>query len=46
VIIVVAEEVLRVKPPSRVVAGAIAKQVLKDIKINAFIVSSVGEIFH
>ena len=29
---------------SRVVAGAIAKQVLKDIKINAF-VSSVGEIF-
>jgi chorismate synthase len=29
---------------SRVVAGAVAKQVLKDIKINAF-VSSVGEIF-
>ena len=29
---------------SRVVAGAIAKQVLKDIKINAF-TSSVGEIF-
>jgi chorismate synthase len=29
---------------SRVVAGAIAKQVIKDIKINAF-VSSVGEIF-
>jgi chorismate synthase len=29
---------------SRVVAGAIAKQILKDIKINAF-VSSVGEIF-
>lgn len=29
---------------SRVVAGAIAKQVLKDIKINAF-VSSVGDIF-
>jgi chorismate synthase len=29
---------------SRVVAGAIAKQVLKTIKINAF-VSSVGEIF-
>ncbi len=29
---------------SRVVAGAIAKQVLKSIKINAF-VSSVGEIF-
>lgn len=29
---------------SRVVAGAIAKQVLPDIKINAF-VSSVGEIF-
>ncbi|APY00243.1 chorismate synthase [Lacinutrix venerupis] len=29
---------------SRVVAGAIAKQVLKDIKINAF-TSSVGDIF-
>lgn len=29
---------------SRVVAGAVAKQVLKDIKIHAF-VSSVGEIF-
>ncbi|WP_044397655.1 chorismate synthase [Lacinutrix sp. Hel_I_90] len=29
---------------SRVVAGAIAKQLLKDIKINAF-TSSVGEIF-
>ena len=29
---------------SRVVAGAVAKQVLKDIKINAF-VSSVGAIF-
>lgn len=29
---------------SRVVAGAIAKQILKDIKINAF-VSSVGSIF-
>lgn len=29
---------------SRVVAGAIAKQILPDIKINAF-VSSVGEIF-
>jgi chorismate synthase len=29
---------------SRVVAGAVAKQFLKDIKINAF-VSSVGEIF-
>ncbi|MFZ4106251.1 chorismate synthase [Flavobacterium sp.] len=29
---------------SRVVAGAIAKQILKDIKINAF-VSSVGPIF-
>lgn len=29
---------------SRVVGGAVAKQVLKDIKINAF-VSSVGEIF-
>jgi chorismate synthase len=29
---------------SRVVAGAIAKQVIKNIKINAF-VSSVGEIF-
>lgn len=29
---------------SRVVAGAVAKQVLKDIKINAF-VSSVGTIF-
>ena len=29
---------------SRVVAGAIAKQILKDIKINAF-VSSVGNIF-
>jgi chorismate synthase len=29
---------------SRVVAGAIAKQILKDIKINAF-VSSVGDIF-
>jgi chorismate synthase len=29
---------------SRVVAGAIAKQIIKDIKINAF-VSSVGEIF-
>ena len=29
---------------SRVVAGAIAKQVLSDIKINAF-VSSVGELF-
>jgi len=29
---------------SRVVAGAIAKQVLKDVKIHAF-VSSVGEIF-
>jgi chorismate synthase len=29
---------------SRVVAGAIAKQVIKDIKINAF-VSSVGNIF-
>lgn len=29
---------------SRVVAGAVAKQVLKDIKINAF-VSSVGDIF-
>ncbi|HTO36763.1 MAG TPA: chorismate synthase, partial [Flavobacterium sp.] len=28
----------------RVVAGAIAKQILKDIKINAF-VSSVGDIF-
>src|SRR6187551_161595 len=29
---------------SRVVAGAVAKQILKDIKINAF-VSSVGDIF-
>lgn len=29
---------------SRVVAGAIAKQILEDVKINAF-VSSVGEIF-
>lgn len=29
---------------SRVVAGAIAKQIIKDIKINAF-VSSVGDIF-
>ena len=29
---------------SRVVAGAVAKQVLKDVKINAF-VSSVGSIF-
>ena len=29
---------------SRVVAGAVAKQILKDIKINAF-VSSVGNIF-
>lgn len=29
---------------SRVVAGAVAKQILKDIKINAF-VSSVGDVF-
>jgi chorismate synthase len=39
--IVEVEEVRHVKTASRVVGGAIAKQMLPDIKINAY-VSSVG----